>query len=180
MLKIQVLGSGMIPRGFGIAPRKEPFNADLDLITIILQTPGLKMNYLDKNGQFKPLDRTNVRNVWREYVIERKSVQGKPVVQAQTAPADPAKGAEPPKPAEPPKAVTPPAPPAPPAAPAQTNPPAKPATSAPTPAQNNQNNNGQPKQEEKKEEKKPEEKKDQTPAPQTNGGIKPVHNDDKK
>ena len=39
MLKIQVLGNGFIPRGLGIAPRREPFKADLLLIQTILASP---------------------------------------------------------------------------------------------------------------------------------------------
>ena len=56
MLKIQVLGQGLIPRGHGIAPKKEPFPADLTLIGLILGTPGLKMNYINpETNQLAPL-----------------------------------------------------------------------------------------------------------------------------
>ena len=47
MLKIQVLGTGMIPRLGVIAPRIEPFMADLTWISLILSTPGLEINYID-------------------------------------------------------------------------------------------------------------------------------------
>ena len=36
MLKIRVLGSGLIPRIGTLAPKKEPFLADANLIQIIL------------------------------------------------------------------------------------------------------------------------------------------------
>lgn len=68
MLKIQVLGKGLIPRGFGLAPRKEPFSADLTLITTILNTNGLMVNYVNpSDGRLLPLNRQNVKKVWDKY-----------------------------------------------------------------------------------------------------------------
>ena len=64
MLKIQVLGHGLIPRGMGIAPRKEPFYADLNLIGLILQTPGLSVNYVTSLGTLQPLTTKNLKKVW--------------------------------------------------------------------------------------------------------------------
>ena len=43
MVKIVVLGNGLIPRGKGIAPRKIPFEADLRLIKTIILTDGLQV-----------------------------------------------------------------------------------------------------------------------------------------
>ena len=67
-LKIQVLGKGLIPRGYGLAPRKDPFNADLTLIQTILSTPGLIVNYIRPEDN-KPvaLDRNNLKRVWDKY-----------------------------------------------------------------------------------------------------------------
>ena len=68
MLKIQVLGQGLIPRGHGIAPKKEPFPADLTLIGLILGTPGLKMNYINpETNQLAPLTRDNYQKVYAKY-----------------------------------------------------------------------------------------------------------------
>lgn len=64
MIKIQVLGTGMIPRDLGIAPRKEPFYADRDIIYTILNTPGLRINYLHpEDGRLLPLTRENMKKV---------------------------------------------------------------------------------------------------------------------
>lgn len=64
MIKIQVLGTGMIPRDLGIAPRKEPFYADRDIIYTILSTPGLRINYLHpEDGRLLPLTRENMKKV---------------------------------------------------------------------------------------------------------------------
>nr|DAP16807.1 MAG TPA: hypothetical protein [Caudoviricetes sp.] len=68
MLKIQVLGSGMIPRLNVIAPRKEPFMADLNWITLILSTPGLEINYINPmDNSIHGLDRTNFREVYEKF-----------------------------------------------------------------------------------------------------------------
>ena len=41
MLQIIVLGSGLIPRGHGIAPCYEPFETDKDTIKLIMDTKGM-------------------------------------------------------------------------------------------------------------------------------------------
>lgn len=67
-LKIQVLGKGMIPRGYGLAPRKEPFMADRTLIATILATPGLKVKYLNPNtNKFEGLTRDNFNRIYQAY-----------------------------------------------------------------------------------------------------------------
>lgn len=77
MLKIQVLGKGMIPRGLGLAPRKEFFKADLNTIYAILVTPGLKVNMLNpENGSIVPVTTTNLKKLWDKYrsdkIVESK------------------------------------------------------------------------------------------------------------
>lgn len=47
MIPIQVLGTGLIPRGYGLAPRTKPFMADRLLIGTILATPGLIVNFVN-------------------------------------------------------------------------------------------------------------------------------------
>ena len=66
MLRIQVLGKGLIPRGHGIAPKKDPFPADLTLIGIILATPGLIVKYIHPDtGKPTDLTRENYQKVYK-------------------------------------------------------------------------------------------------------------------
>lgn len=68
MLKVQVLGKGMIPRGYGLAPRLEPFPADFTLITTIMSTPGLSVNMIHpENGRVVPLTNQNVKRMYETY-----------------------------------------------------------------------------------------------------------------
>ena len=65
MLKIRVLGSGLIPRIGTLAPKKEPFLADANLIQIILYTKGLKPQYFDPEKQtFVDLTLVNFKKVY--------------------------------------------------------------------------------------------------------------------
>lgn len=87
MLNIQVLGKGLIPRGYGLAPRMKPFKADLNHIGIILQTPGLSINYVNpEDGRLLPLTTKNVKRIWDKY----GNWSDKPA--APTAPANPGTG----------------------------------------------------------------------------------------
>lgn len=68
MLKINVLGTGMIPRGLGLAPRIEPFNADRMLIYTILNTKGLSVNYFNPDKKrMEPLTKKNLQKVFDKY-----------------------------------------------------------------------------------------------------------------
>ena len=68
MLKIQVLGHGLIPRGHGLAPCKEPFPADLMLIKIILSSPNLKVKMVHPgDGHLLDVTRKNVDKLWAAY-----------------------------------------------------------------------------------------------------------------
>jgi len=80
MLKIQVLGKGLIPRGHGIAPRKTPFDADLNLIKLILATGTFKVNMLTPaTGKLIPLTNGNLQKMWNTYGVQKK-VASKPTV----------------------------------------------------------------------------------------------------
>ena len=176
MIKIQVLGSGMIPRDLGIAPRKEPFYADRDVIYTILNTPGLTINYLHpENGRFFPLTRENMKKVLDKF---KNATYDKPVATPPARPHVPEPKKEDPKPEEkkvgekkPTPPVTPP--------PAHVEPP-----KATTPPQPVNTPKVEPKAEEPKkedpkpEEKKVEEKKDDKPAARR--GLKPVVATEKK
>lgn len=87
MLKIQVLGKGMIPRGYGLAPRLEPFPADFTLITTIMSTPGLNVNMIHpETGRVVPLTNQNVKRMYETYANYKPKQNSTPA----TSPAIPA------------------------------------------------------------------------------------------
>lgn len=68
MLKIQVLGNGMVPRLGRLGPIKDPFPADKTLIATIIATSKMKINYLDpKTNKLKPITRDNLNEIWEMY-----------------------------------------------------------------------------------------------------------------
>lgn len=90
-LKIQVLGKGMIPRGYGLAPRKEPFMADRTLIATILATPGLKVKYLNPNtNKFEGLTKDNFNRIYQAYNGVTAPTKKVAVTAPQTPPVTPA------------------------------------------------------------------------------------------
>lgn len=87
MLKVQVLGKGMIPRGYGLAPRLEPFPADFTLITTIMSTPGLSVNMIHpESGRVVPLTNQNVKRMYETYANYKPKQNTTPA----TSPAVPA------------------------------------------------------------------------------------------
>lgn len=74
-LMIQVNGKGMIPRGYGLAPRKEPFLAsDIHLIYLILNTAGLSIKFVNpKTNQLEDLTKKNMKKMWDMYADYKKS-----------------------------------------------------------------------------------------------------------
>lgn len=71
MVKIIVLGEGLVPRGHGIAPLKHPFDADLHLINLIMET-GNQVPYLINpiNGAKIKLTPANAKKMydrWSDY-----------------------------------------------------------------------------------------------------------------
>ena len=73
-LMIQVNGKGMIPRGYGLAPRKEPFLAsDIHLIYLILNTAGLSIKFVNpKTNQLEDLTKKNMKKMWDTYANYKK------------------------------------------------------------------------------------------------------------
>ena len=73
MVSIQVLGKGMI------APRKKPFEADLKLIYLILQSGTFKVNMVNPmTGAMVPVNFSNVDRmykVWNNYKPEKQEVK---------------------------------------------------------------------------------------------------------
>ena len=121
MLRVQVLGSGLIPRGHGIAPKKEPFPADLRLIGLIISTAGLKINFVHpESGNLVELTRDNYQTMYKKYankVCKKPEVEEKKKEAAPLNPENPATDENNPGPTIPTPApvVTPPVVPAPPA-----------------------------------------------------------------
>lgn len=68
MVKIQVLGNGLIPRMGILAPITEPFPVGRMTAATILQTsPNLTVNYLNpKDGKFHALTNQNITRVFDE------------------------------------------------------------------------------------------------------------------
>jgi len=68
MIPIRVLGRGLIPRGYGIAPRMNPFMADLTLVSTIMSTPGLIVEYLNPDsGKSVKLTRENYQKIYKKH-----------------------------------------------------------------------------------------------------------------
>ena len=69
MVKIQVLGNGLIPRMGMLAPITEPFPVGRMTAATILQTsPNLTVNYLNPNdGKFHALTNQNITRVFDEF-----------------------------------------------------------------------------------------------------------------
>lgn len=84
MLNIRVLGSGLIPRGYGLAPRMEPFKADLILISTIIRTPGLEVQYENpRTGKFEAVSNKTLKKVWDTYSnrkVQQPTVKSSPVI----------------------------------------------------------------------------------------------------
>lgn len=87
MVKIQVLGSGMIPRLGTIAPKLDPFDADLEFINLILSSGGLRPRLVNPITNAK-IDITSenaarLYKIWSDYKVPEKKAE--PVL-APTAP----------------------------------------------------------------------------------------------
>lgn len=67
MMTIRVLGSGLIPRGLGLAPRMAPTPASLTLIQTIMATKGLTVEFCKPDGTWIKLTRENLTGMWAAY-----------------------------------------------------------------------------------------------------------------
>lgn len=174
MLKIQVLGRGMIPRGYGLAPRLEPFPADFTLITTIMSTPGLNVNMIHpETGRVVPLTNQNVKRMYETYANYKPKQNSTPA----TSPAIPATEKVPAT--EPPKVIP----------PVQTPPQPTPATVVPpvqekkaeTPIQQTPEKVEDKKEaDEKKDDKKDASSDNKTNEQSKNTTFKPINSDDRK
>ena len=72
MIPIKVNGRGLIPRGHGIAP-KSLVKADMQLVQLILGTPGLSMEFVNpETGTLTPITRTNYIEIFESYESRKK------------------------------------------------------------------------------------------------------------
>lgn len=67
MMIIRVLGSGLIPRGLGLAPRMTPTKASLNTIQTIMSTNGLTVEFCKPDGTWIKLTRENLTGMWAVY-----------------------------------------------------------------------------------------------------------------
>jgi hypothetical protein len=92
MVKIQVLGNGLIPRIGLLAPITEPFTVGRMVAATIIQTsPNLTVNYLNPaDGKFYPLTRQNVMSVFDDLEDDDADVKvsAAPVEQKEEAPVE--------------------------------------------------------------------------------------------
>lgn len=82
MLKVVVGGSGLIPRGYGIAPRKTPFEIDLKTLKLCVYTGGLKVYAINPITGAKVLvDTKNYESIYKTYTEAKvpKAVTPKPM-----------------------------------------------------------------------------------------------------
>lgn len=103
MVKIQVLGNGLIPRMGILAPITEPFPVGRMTAATILQTsPNLTVNYLNPNdGKFHALTNQNITRVFDEFEDDEAAATAEAPVEAPVVNETPAEVSAPTSPAEP-------------------------------------------------------------------------------
>lgn len=103
MVKIQVLGNGLIPRMGILAPITEPFPVGRMTAATILQTsPNLTVNYLNPNdGKFHALTNQNITRVFDELEDNEVAATVEAPVEAPVVNETPAEVSAPTPPAEP-------------------------------------------------------------------------------
>lgn len=103
MVKIQVLGNGLIPRMGILAPITEPFPVGRMTAATILQTsPNLTVNYLNPNdGKFHALTNQNITRVFDELEDNEVAATVEAPAEAPVVNETPAEVSAPTPPAEP-------------------------------------------------------------------------------
>lgn len=103
MVKIQVLGNGLIPRMGILAPITEPFPVGRMTAATILQTsPNLTVNYLNpKDGKFHALTNQNITRVFDELEDNEVAATVEAPAEAPVVNETPAEVSAPTPPAEP-------------------------------------------------------------------------------
>lgn len=65
MIRVRILGKGLIPRGGGLAPKKEPIYVDLDYLTILVYSRNLRIQYLNPDtDKFEDLLLSNFKKIY--------------------------------------------------------------------------------------------------------------------
>lgn len=102
MVKIQVLGNGLIPRMGILAPITEPFPVGRMTAATILQTsPNLTVNYLNPNdGKFHALTNQNITRVFDEFEDDEAAATAEAPAEAPVVNETPAEVSAPTSPAE--------------------------------------------------------------------------------
>ena len=102
MVKIQVLGNGLIPRMGMLAPITEPFPVGRMTAATILQTsPNLTVNYLNPNdGKFHALTNQNIARVFDEFEDDEAAATAEAPAEAPVVNETPAEVSAPTSPAE--------------------------------------------------------------------------------
>ena len=68
MLKVRILGQGLIPRGYGLAPRKDPIEVDWRFLNLLLNHGSFKVQYLDpEKKQFFDVTNANAKKVYEKF-----------------------------------------------------------------------------------------------------------------
>lgn len=68
MIQVQIGGHGLIPRGNGLAPKKDPIMADKDLIKLMLNSGTLKLKAINpKTGAAIPLSFKNLDKIYNAF-----------------------------------------------------------------------------------------------------------------
>lgn len=69
MVFVRILGQGLIPRNSGIAPRKQPFEMDIETIKLCLGQGALTVEIQDpyEPRKFIPVDATNLSRLYKLY-----------------------------------------------------------------------------------------------------------------
>lgn len=89
MVKVIVLGHGLIPRGKGIAPCKEPFEVDKKTIKLMLQQGGLIVKIYNPNkDKFERCTFSNYEMLYDAYDGVIKKVAPKPAKGLQVSESD--------------------------------------------------------------------------------------------
>ena len=103
MVKIQVLGNGLIPRMGMLAPITEPFPVGRMTAATILQTsPNLTVNYLNPNdGKFHALTNQNITRVFDEFEDDEAAATVEAPAEAPVVNETPAEVSAPTSPVEP-------------------------------------------------------------------------------
>ena len=89
-LPVKINGRGLIPRGHGLAP-KSFVKADEQLVKLIMQTPGLSMEYIQpETNTLVPITRTNYMELFEshENYLNKNTATPKPVVNPVTPPVN--------------------------------------------------------------------------------------------